>query len=261
MFNLFSKKKDTKEKVMAENDWHPSDELTDTVIESQESEWHPSDELVNQEAEIESVTEEGIEAETNADVIPEYSLDSLMYDPAVLGWGSVDEQEALFAALMLYYQPGESILDVGCGRADLYDFVKRVYQSEFVYTGIDYNPNIIEVAKAKYEGVNVEALDALSLSGSRKHDWVYASGLFNLRDHEDMLSYLMGVVDAMYNESKLGVAFNLMTMVPDGATEEERNQLTIWAPGLILDMLIQKYNKVLCRTDYMLGDATFLIIK
>lgn len=245
MFNLFSKKKDTKEEVMAETEWHPSDELIDTVVEESVLETENND------------TEEVI----SDSPVPEYNLESLMYDPAVLGWGSIDEQEALFAALLLYYQSGQSILDVGAGRADLYDFVNRYYQTEFKYKGIDYNPNILEVAKQKYPGVDVEAIDALSLDTTPEYDWVFASGLFNLSDYPDMSVYLQNVVDAMYNKSKIGIAFNVMTLAPDGATQEELDQLVIHNPGQLLTYLVERYNKVVCRTDYMMGDATFLIIK
>jgi 2-polyprenyl-3-methyl-5-hydroxy-6-metoxy-1,4-benzoquinol methylase len=249
MFNLFSKKKDSKEKVMTEKEWHPTDELVDTIVDTQESD-SATETLNNQD--LDSLPES---------VVNDYPLESLMYDPAVLGWGSVDEQEALFAALLIYYQPGQSVLDVGAGRADLYDFISRIYQTEFKYKGIDYNPNILEVAKQKYPGVDVDAIDALSLDTNPEYDWVLGSGLFNLADHEDMREYLVSVVDSMYNKAKVGVAFNLMTMAPDGVTPEELAQLVEYNPGDLFNFFVERYNKVLCRTDYMLGDATFLIIK
>ena len=59
------------------------------------------------------------------DVDPEY----LFNDPRVVGWLSVEEQEALFSGLLLFYNPSKhTILDVGCGRADLYGYIKNLFQ-------------------------------------------------------------------------------------------------------------------------------------
>jgi hypothetical protein len=45
----------------------------------------------------------------------------LFTSPEVVGWSSKEEQETLFeAALWLASAPGLSVLDVGCGRADMY---------------------------------------------------------------------------------------------------------------------------------------------
>ena len=49
---------------------------------------------------------------------------------------------------------GESVLDVGCGFADLYHYM-RSKGVKVDYTGIDLSPDMIEAAKGKTPEVNL----------------------------------------------------------------------------------------------------------
>jgi len=186
----------------------------------------------------------------------------LLTDPRVVGWLSVQEQELLFTALLLFYQTNQTILDVGCGRADLYGFMKRIFQTdEILYTGMDMNPNIIKIAKRKYPDVNVISEEFLKDDVNDSFDWVVGSGLFNLNDYPNMFDYAKNVVDKMYSKSNLGIAFNVLIGYPEELSEDDKNQLVCHNPSEWLDYLINKYSKVICRHDYMSGDATFIIFK
>jgi SAM-dependent methyltransferase len=186
---------------------------------------------------------------------PEYLLNA----PQIVGWGSTQEQELLFSALLLFYSPEMSILDVGCGRADLYGYLTRLFQTEIPYKGIDYNPNLLIFAKEKYPSVNVKTLDILNLS--EKHDWVVGSGLFNIKEQEDLTEYAKQCIDKMYESANIGIAFNMLTGYPDNIADEDKAVLASHSPSVWLDYLIGKYTKVICRTDYMLDDVTFFILK
>jgi SAM-dependent methyltransferase len=211
-------------------------------------------------------------AETNTAKIPTYEEltsynpanfipdDRLINDPTVVGWLSVEEQELLFSALLLFYSPEQAILDVGCGRADLYGYCNKLFGTTIPYTGIDYNPNMLGIAKQKYDGVNVEAVDILNTDES-KYDWVVGSGLFNLLDNEDMETYAKTVIQKMYNKCNIGMAFNLLTGVPEDMADEDVAQLVVHDPSEWLNYLITTYTKVLCRADYLSGDVTFIILK
>jgi len=186
---------------------------------------------------------------------PEYLLNA----PQIVGWSSVQEQELLFSALLLFYSPEMSILDAGCGRADLYGYLTKVFQTEISYKGIDYNPNLLMFAKEKYPSVNVSSLDILNLSET--HDWVVGSGLFNINDQKDLTEYAKQCIDKMYESANIGIAFNMLTGYPDDIADEDKAVLAPHNPSVWLDYLIEKYTKVICRTDYMLGDVTFFILK
>jgi len=190
-----------------------------------------------------------------------YSPDYLLNAPEVVGWLSTQEQELLFSAMLLFYETKHSILDVGCGRADLFGYIRDLLlDSDIKYKGIDLNPNILKIAEEKYPGVEVEAVDILKMS-EEKYDWVMASGMFNLKDQENMEGYARTVVDAMYQRANFGVVFNLLTGLPDYLPQEDIDQLHVYNSSEWLQYLIETYTKVICRSDYMSGDVTFYIFK
>jgi SAM-dependent methyltransferase len=203
-----------------------------------------------------------VRAEEFADSL-ESDASYLLTDPRVVGWLSTAEQELLFSALLLFYRPEtHSMLDVGCGRADLYGYLKDLYQlDDVIYTGMDMNPNIISVATQKFPTVNVIAGDILNDSSEDRYDWVVGSGLFNLIDHPDMMVYTKEVIDKMVSKANIGISFNLLTGLPEDLSDTDKEQLFVHDPSIWLDYLINTYNKVICRHDYLSGDVTFYIFK
>jgi hypothetical protein len=188
------------------------------------------------------------------------SSEELLNSPEIVGWLSTQEQELLFSALLLFYSPEQTLLDVGCGRADLFGYCNNLLGTTIPYKGIDYNPNILNVASQKYPGVNVETVDILN-SNDDTYDWVVGSGLFNLLDYEDMETYSKTVIQKMYNKSNVGIAFNLLTGVPEDMADEDVAQLVIHDQTEWFKYLTETYGKVVCRTDYLSGDITFIILK
>jgi len=190
-----------------------------------------------------------------------FDADYLLTNPLVVGWLSTVEQELLFSALCYFTQYNNSVLDVGCGRADLYGYLQNLFQNDQIqYKGIDLNPNLIEIAKRKFINVNVESADVLNFK-TENYDWVVGSGLFNLNDHPDMVEYAKKVIDQMFAVCNVGVAVNFLTGVPEDLAEEDLKALIVHDPGIWLNYLVEKYNKVITRADYLTGDVTFYILK
>lgn len=212
---------------------------------------------------IEDTITEPLVAEEQSETINNVSFDTddLINSPLVVGWLSTEEQELLFSALLLFYSPEQTMLDVGCGRADLFGYCNNLFGSVIPYKGIDYNPNILNVAQEKFPGVVTEAVDILNLNSEEQFDWVVGSGLFNLNDYPDMETYAREVIDKMMSKANIGIAFNLLTGLPEYLSEEDKAQLVVHDPAIWLNYLIQTYTKVLCRADYMSGDVTFYVFK
>jgi SAM-dependent methyltransferase len=198
---------------------------------------------------------------------PEY----LLHSPEVVGWLTIEEQRLLFSALTFLYNSGDSVLDIGCGRGDLYGFLQEKYPgTEIKYKGIDINPNIINIAKEKYSGIHVENIHILDDKSEDTFDWVMASGVFNLKDYfelegivdsEDILDYTKECIDDMYDKANVGVAFNLLTSIPDDINDDDKNALVVHDVSYWLKYLIDVYNSVIVRADYLNGDVTFFILK
>src|SRR6185295_11673582 len=65
-------------------------------------------------------------------------------------WASPDTQAARFNAILrLENLASRSILDVGCGRADLLDFLAAKSIQPADYIGIEAIPELLDVAQAK----------------------------------------------------------------------------------------------------------------
>jgi SAM-dependent methyltransferase len=103
------------------------------------------------------------------------------YSPATLGWGINGRQDVRFSVLgeFALQTRDSSVLDVGCGFCDLYDFLKtRGWRGH--YTGIDIVPGLLEVARQRHSGLDIRELDITAETAVLEdYDFVIASGTFN----------------------------------------------------------------------------------
>ena len=75
---------------------------------------------------------------------------------------------------------GKNVLDFGCGKGDLYGFMKKNGLS-LRYSGIDINKNLIELARSKYPEAEFIAMDIDETDFNRRFDIIFICGVFNLR--------------------------------------------------------------------------------
>ena len=103
--------------------------------------------------------------------------------PKVLGWGSRDSQESRFRVLSEIGDLNrKTVLDVGCGLGDLYEFLVRKKNLNLKrYAGIDINPLMIKKAKENFTQAEFQIMDLLKNPIQGRFDYVLASGLFCLK--------------------------------------------------------------------------------
>lgn len=88
---------------------------------------------------------------------------------------------------------GKKILDFGCGKGDLYEFIKK-RDISINYCGIDVNENLIKLAKSKYPETEFIAVDLEESEFERVFDAIFICGVFNLR--------IAGIEESMKNVLK-----------------------------------------------------------
>lgn len=103
--------------------------------------------------ELSAVLNDSINAiETLDNELPEY----LLSDPEIVGYPDEDMQHWIYNWVGDDLPIGNiSIKDFGAGRGDFYNFLKKNYREDVEYHGIELNPNLCNVAKAKYPDINI----------------------------------------------------------------------------------------------------------
>jgi SAM-dependent methyltransferase len=124
-----------------------------------------------------------------------------------VAWTTIRNQEVRFQKLLeIGVKNGDSILDFGCGLADLYGYSKKI-GLDINYTGVDINEDYVSDAKKQYPYTNIYVIKNIN-DIKETYDWFFASGSLTLGfKYTEILSLLKRA----YLKSKKGVAFNMLT--------------------------------------------------
>jgi SAM-dependent methyltransferase len=176
---------------------------------------------------------------------------------ASLEWNSRESQERRFGVLAeIGLQPGDSVLDVGCGTGDLLAWMERRGLT-VDYAGTDLTPMMVEHARARFpERPFVQGclLDGVNLPKDR-FDWVLASGIFaHRRDHPD--AYMRDMIAAMLPLAVKGVAVNSLSL---NAPHNRQWQLFHADPDATITWARQKVPRADLREDYDPNDFTLYL--
>ena len=138
------------------------------------------------------------------------SLTRFGHSPAALYWSSREVQELRFRVLCdIGIAAGDSVLDVGCGFADLKGWIER-WRWPVRYAGIDLSPDILEVAAREHPDARLVCGDIFDLRAQpESYDWVLLSGALN-EIMGDQGRYARAVIARMFHLARKGVAFNLL---------------------------------------------------
>jgi hypothetical protein len=195
------------------------------------------------------------------DALQPTDADYMMHSPFPVGYNTTAEQRFLMQNLLIGYNGG-SLLDIGCGRCDLYAVARELasFNGDVVlYSAIDHNPIMTQLAEEKW-GLTDIMIGAFETAKFNPYEWVVASGVFTQRrcktETED-LTKLFDDIDILYSVATQVVSFNLLN--PINTTHHEG--FFYVHPGLILDMLIEKYQYVTIRNNYSRDVYTVNIYK
>ncbi len=174
-----------------------------------------------------------------------------------LNWGSAESQRKRFEVLSeAGIKSGDSILDVGCGLADLYAWMLE--QNLVVnYTGIDITPSMTQAAQNRFPNTVITNSTIFDTELSIDiFDYVVASGIFFLRK-EDPMGHMEKVVSAMFKKSVKGIAFNSLSAWASVKTEGE-----FYAdPQKVVEFCKKLSPHIALRHDYHPSDFTVYVFK
>lgn len=145
-----------------------------------------------------------------------------------------------------------SVVDVGCGLAHFFDYLKT---KGFIgqYLGLDYVNEFIESCKRKYdtgENCTFNQFDIIKNDIPKNFDYVMLSGVFNNKFVNNK-EFMEISIHKMYEACNKGVAFNAMSTYVDYQDKE----LYYSNPIEIFDFC-KKYisKKVTLRHDYLVKE-------
>jgi SAM-dependent methyltransferase len=154
---------------------------------------------------------------------------------AASAWASAESQREMYYVLSRVGLSG-TVLDVGCGQGDYYDFLSR-HHPHVEYTGIDISPKMLLYARERHPEV-AESFHYINLvSYEKKHDWVIGAGPFNFRvgDHDQQFKYISEQITKMFELANKGMALSLLAGLRN---EEIFPDLYYYNPAAMMDFCL-----------------------
>lgn len=113
---------------------------------------------------------------------------------------------------------GSKVLDYGCGKGDLYQYLKDRSIS-VDYTGCDINGSLISFAKQKHPGADFRVFDIEAEELGEEFDYIFLCGVFNLK-LKDLDKTVKNVLKRLFPHCRRALAFNaLSSETPQKAVE------------------------------------------
>lgn len=173
-----------------------------------------------------------------------------------LGWRNKHDQLVRFEALAgIADLNGKTIMDAGCGYADLYPFLKERYPQMTHYYGIEQITELIDKAILQYRYLQ----DITFIARNFLHadlpvcDYVLASGSLNYGS--SINGFIYRAIEKLYSHCTIGLGFNLLRYMPVDGT------LVAYDPNEILTFCKTLSLKVMLKTDYDEADFTIFIYR
>ena len=180
------------------------------------------------------------------------------YNPKSLAYGSEKSQKIKFGiATEVGIGDNCSVLDIGCGFGDYFNYLKQRGIKNVKYCGVDISNKIVEVAKKKNSLANVIEGNVLDLPDDEKYDYVISLG-FNCVKTDSNWETLIEVLEKMWRLCKKGIVYNGVSTFSEISSEKTY----FVSPIKVIDYIMNNLTyKVVLRHDYMQHDFTIFVYK
>jgi|APSaa5957512535_1039671.scaffolds.fasta_scaffold11231_5 SAM-dependent methyltransferase len=182
-----------------------------------------------------------------------------------VGWLRQEDCNKRFKVMSEIFYPNEEnikILDFGCGLSHFYEYLSNNKDLNGIeYLGLDISQEYIEASKKKFPNNKYYCKDILEGDFDFDFDYAVINGVFTQKfsmNDVEMFAFLSSIVEILYNASRKGVAFNVMSnyvdFKKDGAFHLSFEKLS----NFIIDNLTKNF---VIRHDYGLYEYTVYIYK
>jgi len=112
-------------------------------------------------------------------------------------------------------EPSDSIIDVGCGYGDFFDFLRnKGWRGS--YLGIDINPQLIEQGRRLYPEAQLSVIDIQTTPLDRVWDWcICCQALTSATEAAPFIDHFESMLGIMWGLCRKGLVFNLLSPLAD----------------------------------------------
>ena len=196
----------------------------------------------------------------SANMVSRYSTryHKLGYDVTTLGWGDEIQQVLRFSQTLdsEIFIKEKSILDIGCGFGDYYDFLMKQNVPIKKYKGFDVNPDLIAEAQKQHLDNSETSFEVIDIIENNKNEAVAEIGVMlgvlnlNLAKKIDNYEYSKKLIQNAFSivEECLIVDFLSNRVTPDYPKEEF---VFYHDPLIMLDFALTMSLNVVLKHDYL----------
>jgi SAM-dependent methyltransferase len=181
------------------------------------------------------------------------------HSPEALGWGKLGREHVRFQVVadVVADVDATSVLDVGCGFADLYG---HLVQQGWVgrYSGIDIVPGLLAEARQRHPALDLQEADIAAYEPADDFDVVVASGVFNARlRSDDNREHITRSVERMYALCRRAICVDFLSTYVDFQQPDGWHTDPAWA--LELGRGLSK--RLRLRHDYMPFEFALIVYR
>ena len=176
-------------------------------------------------------------------------------DIASVGWQNEARQQCRFEVLLSFIKEDKAdILDVGCGKGDLYHFLKKENYAH-TYTGIDISEEMIRLATVAYPNGKFMCRNFYDYTPSKQPDYCIANGVFNLKTSDNMERVLKEAIMFLLQQSEKGLILNVLT------GEKYHKKFHYYDPKILEALWIENHIQFEKKEGYLENCVTYALMK
>jgi len=149
---------------------------------------------------------------------------------------------------------GKKVLDYGCGKGDLYKFLKAK-NITVSYKGFDINNNLISLAKSKFPEAEFKVFDIEEEKLDEDFDCIFLCGVFNLKVTGIAVT-VRNVLKGLFARCRIALAFNALS---DRCLHKDF-QLYYVSPDEILQFALEELSPHACIKEGSSSDDFTLFV-
>lgn len=168
------------------------------------------------------------------------------------GWDSQDTQYSHFVLLGSIIKQNSTVIDVGCGQGDFYNYIKKL---NVKYLGVDFSEQMIKIAQQKHKDANFLKDDFFNCD--LNSDFVVASGSFNFKI-DNQYEYIKKAIGLCYDTCTKACAIALTS---DLAKIKYEEPIFYYCPKRILEISLGFTSKVILNTSSFEDELVLFMYK